>query len=564
MILLKKGTFERRSVGNRQISISLTGLSAGTHQDQNIIFSVNPTGSVDWVISRICDHAGGPLCLSSDGSKAVCPLHGWVLDLKSLSYENVAVSKQLIDFEVSESTLIVPDTTPALFLPQHLTSSGKPTVQIRFLTHACLLIDIDGFKILTDPWLMGPCFLTGWWHLEPPKDDALFLLREADIVYISHNHADHMHEETLLHLLKYKPNIDIIFPEYASHSVINPLKKMGFTNLHALQFGQIYQLDDRPIHCSIFKSGDFRDDSGLFISSGEFSFLATVDAPALNNLVLPTNVTFLATNFAGVATGYPWCFEDLGMDSRKAYDQRYRKGNIVLSKKYIEYARPKNYMPYAGFNQPFANRDSFIKDNLTRNTSTEIIESVLQDCPQVNCIDPLEHDLLRFEGGRLCSKESVNKPLLYIQDQIFCEKYIVEERKRAEDFDIELIRRYFLDCEFVDNLIVYVQPCEDEFDAFGEGLMIDFSNQKCRVERMTACVLRKEYDTAGSMKRKLFISVRYMPLWTVIGRGLPWEELMVGYQCKIWRKPDVYNSDFWFYFTNNYICENVPSLNFLD
>jgi CMP-N-acetylneuraminate monooxygenase len=43
----------------------------------------------------------------------------------------------------------------------------------------------------------------------------------------------------------------------------------------------------------------------------------------------------------------------------------------------------------------------------------------------------------------------------------------------------------------------------------------------------------------------------------VVANGLPWEDLSIGFQCRVDRAPDVYNSDFWFHFTNVHIGEAV-------
>ena len=53
------------------------------------------------------------------------------------------------------------------------------------------------------------------------------------------------------------------------------------------------------------------------------------------------------------------------------------------------------------------------------------------------------------------------------------------------------------------------------------------------------------------------IKVRYHEFLKVIRQGLPWEDLSIGFQCRIKRKPNVYNSDFWHHFTNIYVNENV-------
>ena len=53
------------------------------------------------------------------------------------------------------------------------------------------------------------------------------------------------------------------------------------------------------------------------------------------------------------------------------------------------------------------------------------------------------------------------------------------------------------------------------------------------------------------------IKVRCHEFLKVIRQGLPWEDLSIGFQCRINRKPNVYNSDFWYHFTNIYVNENV-------
>ena len=52
------------------------------------------------------------------------------------------------------------------------------------------------------------------------------------------------------------------------------------------------------------------------------------------------------------------------------------------------------------------------------------------------------------------------------------------------------------------------------------------------------------------------IKVRKDSFFNTIINKLPWEDLLIGFQCKINRKPNIYNNDFWYHFTNLYI-DNV-------
>src|SRR5215470_1815376 len=69
-------------------------------------------------------------------------------------------------------------------------------MRITFVGHASILIEVNGLRILSDPWWNGPCFGAQWWPYPTPS------LREiheqsVDYVYVSHGHHDHFHPPTL-------------------------------------------------------------------------------------------------------------------------------------------------------------------------------------------------------------------------------------------------------------------------------------------------------------------------------------------------------------------------------
>ena len=69
-------------------------------------------------------------------------------------------------------------------------------MKITHVGHASILVEVDGIRILSDPWWRGPCFGAQWWiypqpHLATLKDNRV------DYIYISHGHHDHFHPGTL-------------------------------------------------------------------------------------------------------------------------------------------------------------------------------------------------------------------------------------------------------------------------------------------------------------------------------------------------------------------------------
>ncbi|WJW74644.1 MBL fold metallo-hydrolase [Thiohalobacter sp. IOR34] len=536
------------------VKLSLAEFPPGIHSTDDFLFKLDPQRRVVWVVSRTCDHANGRLSLSEDGTKAVCPNHGWCLDLERLTYSNVAVSKKQLEFSQSGEELRVKAMKPALRVPEHARFGGTGGATVRFVSHACVAIDIGGIRIVTDPWLLGPCFMTGWWHASPPKADALDILASADLVYISHNHPDHMDRETLHWLLEVDPDKPLLAPGFATGSVARPLREMGFTRVTEVPFNLIHRVGETPVILSIFNSGDFRDDSGLFVASDDFSCLLTVDSAALNNMILPRNVDLLCTAFAGGSSGFPWCFEHLSLEERVAIGQRFKGAVRGLAAGYVRETRPRAYMPYAGYFTEAASRDSFIRQYNTKNSPDEIRELMSRVAPAMKFIDPRESDSISFDGKAGISTSKVELDPLYRIDDDYVQGYIDAEAEGIEHYALEDIRDYFLASGFRDDLLVYVQPSTDDFQPLGDGLRINFSADRPRVEIMSPMDLAEEYRRADSEgPRQLMIRVRRDPLWQVVSKGLPWEDLSIGFQCRVERKPDVYNSDFWFHFTNVYI-----------
>ena len=83
---------------------------------------------------------------------------------------------------------------------------------------------------------------------------------------------------------------------------------------------------------------------------------------------------------------------------------------------------------------------------------------------------------------------------------------------------------------------------------------MDFSGPKPVAELRGAEELGADYQAAepGPL-RHLELRIRREPLAHVVRGQRAWEELSIGFQCRVHRKPDVYNAQFWFHFTNRYI-----------
>ena len=64
-------------------------------------------------------------------------------------------------------------------------------------------------------------------------------------------------------------------------------------------------------------------------------------------------------------------------------------------------------------------------------------------------------------------------------------------------------------------------------------------------------------DKNSSSNRLLHLKIRRDSFLWVINRKMPWEDLLIGFQCRVDRVPDIYNTDFWFHFTNQHVGQDT-------
>lgn len=111
---------------------------------------------------------------------------------------------------VAEALVRYPRTKPTGEIPvvpidaKSLESAPKGGLNMVWLGHAGVLIEIDGKRILTDPVLSkraSPLSFAGPRRFHPPPID-LPDLTGIDAVIISHNHYDHLDEATIRHLAR--------------------------------------------------------------------------------------------------------------------------------------------------------------------------------------------------------------------------------------------------------------------------------------------------------------------------------------------------------------------------
>jgi CMP-N-acetylneuraminate monooxygenase len=408
------------------------------------------------------------------------------------------------------------------------------TVKITLLGHACLHIQTPKLKFVTDPWLVGSAFCGGWkTKLEPPGNWKE-IINDVDFIYISHNHNDHLNENTLEHIRK---DIPMLIPKFKTGSVKKPLQNLGFYNFIPLDFCDTYTVEDCVF--VIYPSGDDRDDSGLLMGYQNFKFLTSVDSNNLNNGKLPDNITVYASSFAGGASGYPLLFNNKTEQEKiKILEDNLLtlKTNVKAT---IEKTKAKYYLPYAGFN--------YIENDYVRKTDIlldvedyqddkyELLRSDkndewIFDVPSLNCFPA---NIRRLKNNRIVTFE--------------------KKKNKNKLVGLSCVEEYFSNAKFKSNLRLYLDVGLPEWNEIDFSLLCRFNENKFNSVYNNRLAFYEHCKTEKNLNL-LYLFVDRNAIDYIITNKRPIEDIFIGNACRIDRYPDTYDvdKDFWHYFSNIY------------
>jgi L-ascorbate metabolism protein UlaG (beta-lactamase superfamily) len=214
-------------------------------------------------------------------------------------------------------------------------------VNLRYLAHASLLVESGGTRLVTDPWLDGPTYLHAWWHFPRPAASGKDLVG-VDYVYLTHEHADHFHPQTLAALPRSTP---ILIGKFFSKRFVAALSSLGFKDVRELVHGKRVKLGDRMNVTSY----QYRaDDTALVVETPEATVLDLNDcllrARSLDALLRrhPT-IDLLAMSFAN-AEAYPIVYTHVDPVEKTDWDDASRFDDFLAKVRAIG---PRRFVPFA-------------------------------------------------------------------------------------------------------------------------------------------------------------------------------------------------------------------------
>jgi UDP-MurNAc hydroxylase len=229
-------------------------------------------------------------------------------------------------------------------------------MKFKILSHAGLLVEVGGTKLVVDPWILGSCYWRSWWNY--PKA-AKFSTEDVSYIYLTHIHWDHFHGPSLR---KFPQSTTVLVPQAFSTRLLDDLADFGFKAVVELPHGKTVRLAPELSVTSY----QFDIDSTLVIDDGKTTIVNMNDCkitgwPLRRMMRRHPKVDFMLRSHSS-AQPYPFCF-----DAEDKEDLRFRNNEDYVA----------DFVASAGllkprYAVPFASNHCFLHEETRRYNDTVV------------------------------------------------------------------------------------------------------------------------------------------------------------------------------------------------
>jgi len=217
-------------------------------------------------------------------------------------------------------------------------------MKIRFVNHACFILEHDDVTIINDPWLEGRVFNNGWDFISPTRL-GYEEFENINHIWFSHEHPDHFYPPNLKKIsAEHKKNITVLFQKTIDGRVVEYCRKANFKSIIEMERGKWYKLAAGfEVLCEHFSEGD----SWICYRVGGLTILNTNDCGIRNKdgidyiKSLVGNVDILLTQFSYAY----WA----GNRDEVAYRKKIADEKLLWVKFQTDNFKPKVTIPIASY-----------------------------------------------------------------------------------------------------------------------------------------------------------------------------------------------------------------------
>lgn len=258
-----------------------------------------------------------------------------------------------------------------------------------FLGHACHLLELDGRRVITDPWLCDPIF-AGEVERDPPLAFGPADLPPIDAIALTHGHLDHFNAPSLAAFPD--KSVPVVIPEISFTEVDANLRRLGFENLHPRRDWEPFALGS--VRVVPTPSLGVLDECAYYVGGREGAFWDGADAPQPPELMKEIAERLGPIDIGGFSHNSFDQVALLGLESHKSPDHAPRAAAAsarILGTPFALAAASS--MRWTG------PRGDAVTRKVIRRTPADFAEHLAEEAPESRFLDLRPGDAFSRDGG---------------------------------------------------------------------------------------------------------------------------------------------------------------------
>jgi len=224
------------------------------------------------------------------------------------------------------------------------------------IDNATCIYEVNGFKLLCDPWLTDGAFYGSWGHY-PPLVTTFDFVKDVDALFISQLNQDRCDEVTLK---QFRPDIPVIILDREPNFLKRKLTALGFTNLTLVRDKETITIG--PMEITIYASfvehpfdntdsGNLLDSAIVVEAHGKTILNANANTPDISaaEMLYDHHGAFSVVQLKdSLASSYPSCFANLSDEEKLSENKRLIGRQLTAMCDVAESLKAEWFQPFAG------------------------------------------------------------------------------------------------------------------------------------------------------------------------------------------------------------------------
>lgn len=216
-------------------------------------------------------------------------------------------------------------------------------MKIEWVNHASFVLESNGVRMISDPWIEGTVFDKGWGLLSEPK----FQYQDFESIthiWFSHEHPDHFNPPNIKKIPEeYRKRITVLFQETKDRKVVEYCNKLNFKGVVELNKGKWHEIAaDFSVYCH-----PFEDDSWLCIKA-EGKTILNVNDCVLNKRLDAAKIKQIVGNVHLLMTQFSYA-NWVGNQNDSEAMKSHAKEKLTRIKMQVEVFDPDYVIPFASY-----------------------------------------------------------------------------------------------------------------------------------------------------------------------------------------------------------------------